>query len=349
MTNEEQLHPRVARVRMTTAREILRHLDRLEVLFEDVAEDLSHQDLTFDELKTATLTALDRYEQIAHQRIEPRRRLGTHRDWSKSKTERNHYYLFLDECGHHAPNVDPNFPIFCVCGVIVHANEYDHLDREWRDWKLEYLGDANSIVHEPDVRKRTRNFYREDPESQRVLLESLHEQIQKLDFRVIVAGIDKQRFLQQFPDGAVDQFLPAGHYLMCIDFIMERFAHFLWHVGDHARGTIYAESRGQVEDVWVQRELTILHLRGTQFMPARDFRYLIAPAVQFKSKAHCFSGLEVADLLARPAAELIRDPECQPQHSDILIERLYDGLQGRPESYGFKMLPARDLSSLFGA
>ncbi len=42
------------------------------------------------------------------------------------------YYLFLDESGDHGlKNVDPGYPVFVLCGVLIRSDKYEAV-REWQ-------------------------------------------------------------------------------------------------------------------------------------------------------------------------------------------------------------------------
>jgi hypothetical protein len=82
-----------------------------------------------------------------------------------------------------------------------------------------------------------------------------------------------QALQRSHPTGIVDDYLPTACSLMGIDFVMERFVHFLQHRGQDARGLMLAESRGTLEDAKVHAEFIRLHIEGTQYLSAHAFRH----------------------------------------------------------------------------
>lgn len=262
--------------------------------------------------------------------------------------ERPEFHLFLDECGNH--NLNPGgdqFPVFCLCGVIVAAEDYATFDAKWKGWKEHYLGDAGILVHEPKVRSRSQFFYRKDPTAQDALLSSLEQILGELEFTCIAAVIDKRRFADLYEEGKVDDFLPSSAYLMCVDFVFERFVHFLHAVGHDGRGLAQAESRGPREDAEVHAEFLRLHLQGTQWQPEGQFRHALRPYMEFRRKSRNVSGLEIADLVARPIAEKVLDPTKNPVRWNVIEPKLYDGGKGRKASYGLKIFPWIDPDRVF--
>ncbi len=329
------MHPRAARIKLGEAKDYLALLEFARRAKQRLDGDTG----ALDELVIHARNMVEQYAAWANIRIDPRRRLP-----AKTFSEhdrRPEFRFFLDECGTHdlRPENDP-FPVFCLCGIAVPADRYDTFDALWKDWKARWLGDSHARVHEPNVRHCSHRFYRADPAEQRELIESLNQQLAELEFTCIAAVIDKRRFVELYPSGKVDDFLPISTYLICTDFVFERFVHFLYHVGGDARGLTQAESRGLREDAEVHAEFLRLHLEGTQWQSEHQFRRALRPYIEFHRKDGKISGLEVADLVARPIAEKILRPDTTPARWAIIEPKIYDGLQGRKLSYGLKVFPA---------
>lgn len=204
----------------------------------------------------------------------------------------------------------------------------------------------NIIVHEPEVRRREGVWYKPDPIEQQSLLDSLATQVLGMDFTVIAAVIGKHEYWRRYGSSPVDEFLPRNHYLMCIDFIMERFVHFLFHRGNDAWGRVFAEARRRVEDVRVQVEYVRLQLDGTRFSADQTFRYHLGPTIEFLDTAENHSGLQIADLLARPVAERLLRSDIEPARWSCVVGKLYDGCTGEPHKYGLKAFPAHSLDAM---
>lgn len=250
------------------------------------------------------------------------------------------FYLFLDECGSPSARVmETEFPVFALCGVVISEANLHAIDVKWKNWKIRTTGVDDDRIHEPDVRKFRRRFHRASQEEKDIIDESLSEILGDFDFHCIAAVIDLRELSEQYPTGRVDDFLPRSCYLMAIDFIMERFVHFLRVAGDSGRGSVIAESRETKEDVLVNYEYVRLQKEGTQFVSESDFRWYLAPYMQFLRKSANSTGLQIADIAARPLAEKILDPSSLPKRWDVISSKLYDGTKGRPESYGLKVFP----------
>lgn len=338
----DELHPRVARLKLEKAQRLIYHLDAARRTLDQLGEDSS----VLDEVITNTRKSVDRFEHFANGRIESRRRFkSTIRPQGVHVPE---YYLCLDECGSHVPgSAHSNFPVFSLTGVIVSKDDYEAFDVIWKAWKTKHLGSPEIVVHEPEVRGCSANFRRPREEDRQALWNDLEVILKELDFKCIAAVVDMKAFVSNHPHGRVDDFLPESCYLMCIDFIMERFVHFLQHAGNDARGNVIAESRGLVEDAKVHAEFIRLHLEGTQFLSARAFCAQLRPYIEFFVKKRNHSGLQVADLAARPFAEIILNPKSTPARWNVFKEKLYDGLKSAPQSYGLKIFPLMESNDPF--
>lgn len=323
----------MARYRAQRFRDLLCHLHLAKSAAAHLEIDVSR----LDEMIVGYLGDLDRVTSKAGERIEPRQKAKRPALTTDAPEE---YYLFLDECGSHVPGTkDGAFPVFALSGVVVPAKQYEAFDLRWKTWKLDVLGSQDVLVHEPDVRKRSSTFRGTSREHGEEIQHSLNQMLSELEFSCIASVVDLGAFAERHPDQIVDDFLPASCYLMSIDFVLERFLHYLQTKGNFGRGLVVAESRGSKEDATVHAEFIRLHLEGTQFIPDGTFRYHLRPYIEFLRKGRNNSGLQVADLAARPLAEKVLNPEREPVRWSVFEPKLYDGGKSEPHKYGMKVFP----------
>lgn len=340
--NPEPLSPRLARQKLAIARDQLAFLEFARRARVRLGEDTQGLDVQLQEARVLVV----KLGALADARIDGRKKLP--RATRSAIHPRREYLLFLDECGTHDPSsVRDRFPVFCLCGVIVQANHYSAFDKAWKAWKRRWLGSSSVCVHEPDVRTRSFRFFDADPIKGQARIDALDRRLSSLPFTCIAAAFDKRAFAEAYGSDPVDGYLPKSAYLMNLTFVLERFTHFLWLVGDDAQGTVIAESRGLREDAAVNHEYIRLHLEGTQFCHESQFRGSLRPSIRFEAKSSNSSGLQVADLMARPIAEKVLSPDSTPNRWDIVADRFYDGGKARPGSYGLKVLPS-SAHGLFG-
>lgn len=64
------------------------------------------------------------------------------------------YYLFIDESGDHGlANIDPAFPVFVLCGILISHKNYIILDDSFNTIKEELWNNRKVIFHSRDIRK----------------------------------------------------------------------------------------------------------------------------------------------------------------------------------------------------
>ena len=69
------------------------------------------------------------------------------------------YYLFIDESGDHGLNrIDPSFPAFILCGVMMNYSDYMLLNAEFDGIKNRFWRSSNVIFHSRDIRKWQKEF-----------------------------------------------------------------------------------------------------------------------------------------------------------------------------------------------
>lgn len=334
--------PRAARYSLERVRDLIGHLEMTRIALKDVGYDTD----AIENLLTDARIKAERLRHVAEGRIESRRTIK-HLP-RPMDTKIPEYYLFLDECGTpHASVVDEKFPVFCLSGVIVSRQAYEAFDVTWKAWKTRHLSSPDALVHEPEVRTGSKWFWRPDPGERAALFEALDDVLSELDFRVIGCVVDLKTFKALHPDDRVDEYLPQSIHLMSIDFVLERFVHFLQHGGNDGKGLVVAESRGLKDDAIVHAEFIRLHLQGTQFISQSDFRRHLRPYIEFFRKKRNWSGLEIADLSARPLADVVLNPGSHPDRWEVFGSKLYDGGKGAPHTYGLKVYPLTEANDPF--
>lgn len=273
------------------------------------------------------------------------------------QAERTPYTIFIDECGGHSPPMPGAFPAFCLCALLVDKHTYDEfLVPRWEGLKARFLQSSDgttlrgrsSITHEPSLRPRNlKHRLRSVPTGPELFEREFSALIEEVDFTVIAAVVRTDDYYRQYSGSQVDRFLPSSVYSLCLDFIMERAVHFLSSGNRSGLGRAVAESRERREDALLQYEYVRLQLEGTQYASDSWFRQQLSPTIEFKTKGENICGLQLVDILARPIAEKVVDPLTPVRRWDAVRAKLYDGEQGRPESYGLKVFPGPVLPAVF--
>lgn len=241
--------------------------------------------------------------------------------------------VFVDECGTHTIGSSEDFRAFVLAAVIIPMSKHDAMEEEWRQWKARILGSPRWRIHEPDVRNRKGVF------SKAFVRESLRQELAKLDFQAVVCVMNRSEYRSRVGEKAWDESLPRNPYLMTFDFLMERTVMALETCFGGAKARVIAEARGAKEDAHLQYEYTRLMLDGTSYVSPAWFRQQLAPGIEFRTKEENVTGLQLADLIARPCGEKCLNPESVPPFWPECRGKLCQGQQTAHSPIGLKVFP----------
>lgn len=249
--------------------------------------------------------------------------------------------VFIDECGSHSLADNTSFGAFILAAIIVPYSDYAEFDGQWKQWKKDILGAPDKIVHEPNLRKCNGPFFKFKGRGTKkaAMYQSLREVLTKLNFSAIACVLNRAEYIAQFGISSLDTSLPSDTYLMVLDFLMERLVMVLEQQFGGARAHVIAEARGPLEDALLQYEYVRLQLDGTSYISAAWFRQQLEPGIEFQTKNDNCSGLQIADLLARPCGEKVCDLSSAPTHWPEFRHKLCQGQETAHSILGLKLIP----------
>ncbi len=292
--------------------------------------------LATEELDAAIRQGEDELEAVLAQiggRISPRRRPA-------NPASDRMCTVFIDECGDHSIRSKDKFGAFCLAATIIRDTDSRRVDRQWKEWKRRYLGSAHKLVHEPDIRTGSHSFWCNGSSAQRAkAVGSLDRILQRLEFSAVVCVLNRPSYRRDAGTWDPDDALPRHPYVMMTHFLMERLSMVLDGQYGGARAKIIFESRGPREDAMLQHEVAGLFLDGTSYVSPTWFRRQFLPGIEFHGKGANTTGLQLADLVARPCGEKVLAPETVPPRWDVLKKKLCRGRQTRHSILGLKIVP----------
>jgi hypothetical protein len=269
-------------------------------------------------------------------RIVPRRR-------PKATGSEETCTVFIDECGAHSLRAKEEFEAFCLAAVIIRDEDFGKVDRKWKRWKRQYLGSANKRVHEPDIRHGRNSFWCDNDRAKRgKAVRALARILDRLDFSVIACVVNRPAYVKEIGAKALDESLPQHPYLMTMHFLLERAAMALHTQFNGARARLVIESRGPLEDARMQYEIARLFLDGTSYVSATWFRQQFFPGVAFRDKNQNCTGLQLADLIARPCGQKVLYPQSTPARWPAIRKKLCPGMETGHSIVGLKIVPWED-------
>lgn len=242
------------------------------------------------------------------------------------------YNLYIDESGDHGlVNLDANFPVFLLCGMLVSENNYRQLREEINLIKKEFWGNKTVILHSRDIRKCQNEF--------QIMFDlnikkSFYEQINKListgEYTIFASAIRKDNYIKTYGK------LSNDVYELSLSFIIERTVFYLDSLPDTNKELhIIIEKRGKKEDKKLDEHFQRLLARGTGYVSANRLKALKLKIV-FSDKKENINGLQLTDLLAYPIARYVIDKNRANPAFDLLVKKFY---AKRGKLYGLKIFP----------
>jgi hypothetical protein len=242
------------------------------------------------------------------------------------------YILFMDESGDHGlVTLDPNFPVFLLCGVLISEDEYDLFKQKTNKLKFLIWGEKQVIFHSRDIRKCEKEFQvLFNMDIKELFYRELNKIIKETNFTVFASAIRKDNFIKKYGR------LSNDVYELALSFIVERT---IFYFDDFQQKNvpvqIIIEKRGKNEDKKLDEHFQRLLARGTGFVASQR---LLAHKFQisFKSKIDNINGLQLADLMAYPIARFVISPDRANPAFDIINDKVYSKNGKR---YGLKIFP----------
>lgn len=226
------------------------------------------------------------------------------------------YLIFADESGDHGlTTIDPQFPLFALVFCMISKDNYvNQIVPAMQTLKIDFWGHDQIILHEHDIRKEKGPFgvLRTNREMRESFYNHLNTVVDEAKFEIVAAIIDKERHRNRYAD-------PFNPYEISMLFCMERMLAKLCDRGQAGKIVhILVESRGTKED----RELELEFRRICDNRARWGYKSVDFSKVQFElvfvDKRSNSSGLQLADLVARPIALKILRPE-QPNRAYEII------------------------------
>ena len=239
---------------------------------------------------------------------------------------RGDYIVYVDESGdHNLVDFDPHYPRFVLAFCIVKIDHYvDHVVPFVQRLEFDFFGHDMVVLHEREIRQRAQPFdilMREDTRTK--FMGRLDELISSSRIGIVATVIRKPEFRDR-----------RGSQLNPYEFGLERVFLQLQARGQVGRKTfVVFEGRGRVED----KELELAFRRILDTTKMRG----MAQTLDFMcvDKKTNSSGLQIADLVARPIGIHDLRPK-QPNHAwDVIETKLVKSDDGQVRGYGLKIYP----------
>lgn len=239
------------------------------------------------------------------------------------------YIIYVDESGDHGlKSIDPNYPMFVLAFCLFRKDEYARqVTPEITNLKFKYFGHDQVVLHELEIRK-SRGPFRIllNPTIREEFFADLTKIVRNSPFTLIASAIDKERLKQEYET-------PDSPYNLALTFGMERIYLHLNAAGC-SKGILHFvfEKRGNKEDAELElefRRVCSKNATGNQF----PFD------IVFSDKKTNSTGLQLADLTARPIGRKLLKPEQNNRAYETIETKIRKNPIGKIEGWGLKVFP----------
>ena len=248
------------------------------------------------------------------------------------------YIVYVDESGDHSlQSIDENYPIFVLAFCVFHKRHYSEaIVPALEKFKFNHFGHDQVVLHENDIRKEKGafNIFR-GPEERERFLDQLTNIIAYSNFILISCTIDKRAMRRP---GESD----SNPYHVALGYCMETLHEFLKEKCQHEKQThIVVECRGKREDAELELEFRRICDGNNRLGISLPFEIL------FADKKVMSSGLQLADLVARPIGLHTVRPGQENRAFEVLKKKFYceGGRESAGNGYegvGMKIIPPQE-------
>ncbi len=240
------------------------------------------------------------------------------------------YLIYVDESGDHqlSPH-DPEFPVFVLTFCIFRKEDYiTRVVPCFQRIKLNHFGHDMVVFHEREIRKASGPFaFLTDRGRREAFMTDLNTWVAQSPFTIIAAVIRKVEFARKHSESR-----NPYHFAMRLG--LERVDKHLKRQGQEDRNThVVFESRGRREDTELELEFRRV-CDGSNYTGKRlPLTFVLA------DKRINSTGLQLADLTARPIGRYVMDPGQPNRAYEVIAKKLDCSCNGKVEGYGLKVYP----------
>jgi Protein of unknown function (DUF3800) len=230
------------------------------------------------------------------------------------------YIVYVDETGDHGlTSIDPQFPMFGLVFCLVRKDDYaNQLVPAMQKLKFDTWGHDQIVLHERDIRKQEPpfGFLRTDANQREAFLGAINTLVADAPVELCVAMIDKLKLKAKYA-------YPYNPYEIALKFCMEWLASQLaWYGQAETHITVVIEARGKREDAELKAEFDkICQNQARWGWKAIDFKAMSFD-LQCVDKRSNSTGLQIADLAARPIALSVLRPEQPNRAAEIALTKV---------------------------
>lgn len=248
----------------------------------------------------------------------------------------SNYIVYVDESGDHSlQNIDENYPVFVLAFCVFHKRYYsEKVVPALEKFKFNHFGHDHVVLHEHEIRKEKGFFtFFRDREHKSAFITELTSIIEESNFILMSCVIDKIALRNK--NGVT-----SNPYHIALGFCLETLFEFMQEKKQEQKTThVVVECRGDKEDKELELEFRRICDGDNNLGIALPFN------IVFANKQANSSGLQLADLVARPIGLSVIRPDQPNRAYDVLKRKFYceggrDKVGQQFKSWGLKVFPA---------
>lgn len=244
----------------------------------------------------------------------------------------SNFVVYVDESGDHSlESIDEQYPVFVLAFCVFQKAYYaSKVVPALEAFKFKHFGHDVVVLHETDIRKERGEFRFSSRPHKETFLDELTGIIEAHNFILIGCVIDKTRLRER----------SENPYHLALGFCLETLYELMQEKHQEDLPThVVVECRGKKEDAELELEFRRVCAGGNRSGKPLSFE------VVFADKKTNSTGLQLADLVARPIGLSVVRPEQANRAFDVLKRKFFcsGGRQSVGvgfEGWGLKIHPA---------
>lgn len=223
------------------------------------------------------------------------------------------YVVYVDESGDHSlASIDKDYPVFVLALCVFHKRHYaEKIIPAVDKLKFNYFGHDSVVLHENEIRKQKGDFaFLSHLPTRTAFMSELSSIMDSSNFILIACVVDKARLGRE---GSA-----SNPYHIALGFCLEALREFLAEKQqDQLKTHVIVECRGKKEDTDLELEFRRIcdgANAGNRSLPFE---------VIFADKKTNLTGLQLADLVARPVGLSQVRPDQANQAFDMLKRKFF--------------------------
>ena len=224
------------------------------------------------------------------------------------------YIVYVDESGDHSlESIDAEYPVFVLAFCVFHKRHYsEKIIPAVEKLKFNYFGHDSVVLHENEIRKQKGPFvFLSQLAVREEFMARLGSIMDASNFILITCVVDKARLSKSEGAG-------SNPYHVALGFCLDALRSFLAEKAqDHLKTHVVVECRGRKEDA--ELELEFRRICDGNNATNKNLPF----DVVFADKKTNLTGLQVADLVARPIGINYIRPNQPNQAFEILRRKFY--------------------------